>query len=159
MQMFTLFSIWKKCTFFFSRTMFLVAVRQHCSLKEKKSTSFSKERPGKARHSTLPLFSLAAAFHPHLQCVEDVMVRCYFPLALLLEITACDCDKWIFPLNSLVEWGIPLTIGTIPTQVEHGVIFFLWARSEGEKQRIYSNYLFYFFLVACVMIAIYYNYL
>lgn len=48
-----------------------------------------------------------------------------FPLALLLKITACDEDKWIFPLNSLVEWGIPLTIGTIPTQVKHWVIFFL----------------------------------
>lgn len=86
----------------------------------KKSTSFSKDRPRKARPS---LLTVQSAFHPHLLCVEDVMVRCYFPLALLLEITACDCDKWIFPLNSLVEWGIPLTTGTIPTQVKHWVIF------------------------------------
>lgn len=106
-----------------------------------KSTSFFKDRPRKARPSRL---TVQSAFHPHLLCVEDVMVRCYFPLALLLEITACDCDKWIFPLNSLVEWGIPLTIGTIPTQVKHWVIFFLWARSEGGKQRIDSNYHSYF---------------
>lgn len=79
----------------------------------------------KARPCTLTLISSAATFPPHLQCVEDIMVGCYFPLALLLEITACDCDKWIFPLNSLVEWGIPLTIGTIPTQVKHWLIFFL----------------------------------
>lgn len=138
----------------------LLSGSKHRSLKRKKSTSFSKERPRKARLSTLILFSSAAASHPHLRCVEDVMVRCYFPLALLLKITARDCDKWIFPLNSLVEWDIPLTTGTIPTQVKHWVIFFLMnKKSKGKKERIYSNYLSYFFFGECIMIAIYYNYL
>lgn len=106
---------------------------QHCSLKEKKSVSFSKERPRKARPSTLSV-QFYCCISPHLQCVEDVMARCYFPLALLLDITACDCDKWIFPLNSLVEWGIPLTIGTIPTQVKHWVIFSCEQEMKGETK-------------------------
>lgn len=64
------------------------------------------------------------------------MLQCYFPLAQLLEITACNCDKWIFPLNSLVEWGIPLTTGTIPTQVKHWVIFFPSEQEvKGEKTK------------------------
>lgn len=49
MQTFTFFSTWKKDTFFFSRAAFLVAVRQRCSLKEKKSVSSLKkglEKPG-----------------------------------------------------------------------------------------------------------------
>lgn len=82
-------------------------------------------KKGLGEPGPFPSAHLTPVLHPHLQCVEDVMVRCYFPLAQLLEITACDCDKWIFPLNSLVEWGIPLTTGTIPTQVKHWVIFFL----------------------------------
>lgn len=124
-QTFTLLSMWKKCTFSFPPGQhFLLLSGSRLLLKKRRSTSFSKERPRKSRPSTLTLFGSAAAFHPYLLCVEDVMVRCYFPLALLLEITACDGDKWIFPLNSLVEWGIPLTTGTIPTQVKHWVIFF-----------------------------------
>ena len=136
MQTFTFFSMWKKCTVFFLQGSISCCCQaaQHCSLKEKQSTSSSKDRPRKARPCTLTLFSSAAAFPPHLQCVEDVMVRCYFPLALLLEITACDCDKWIFPLNSLVEWGIPLTIGTIPTQVKHGSFFSCEQEMKGENK-------------------------
>jgi hypothetical protein len=82
------------------------------------------------------LASSVVTFHPHLYCVEDIMLQCYFPLAQLLEITACNCDKWIFPLNSLVEWGIPLTTGTIPTQVKHWVIFFPSEQEvKGEKTK------------------------
>lgn len=118
MQTFQLFSIRRKCTLSFSK-----GIISCCSnVLFKKSTSFSKDRPRKARPS---LLTVQSAFHPHLLCVEDVMVRCYFPLALLLEITACDCDKWIFPLNSLVEWGIPLTTGNYPNPSETLGHFFL----------------------------------
>lgn len=135
-QTLTLLSAWKQCPFFLCRVAFLTAVSSPVVLKERNPHLPLKERPSKARPSPLPwLFSLAAASRPHLQCVEDVMVRCYFPSALLLRITACDCDKWIFPLNSLVEWDIPLTIGTIPTEWNTGSFFFSSEQKVREKTK------------------------
>lgn len=66
------FSPFERNTVSFScRAAFVVGFRQYCSLKGKKPTSFSKERPKKARLSTLTLFSSAAASHSHLQCAES----------------------------------------------------------------------------------------
>lgn len=124
MQTFHLFSIWRKCTFFF-----LQGSISYCC----QAAVFSLKTP----HLSLKTGLESQALSP--DCSSPAVCRgrygtMLFPLALLLEITACDCDKWIFPLNSLVEWGIPLTTGTIPTQVKHWVIFFLWARVKEETK-------------------------
>lgn len=111
---------------------FLLSPRQHflllsgSSVLFKNSTSFSKQ--AQKSQALSPDCSSPAVY-------GDVMVRCYFPLALL-EITACDCDKWIFPLNSLVEWGIQANSLALSTQVKHWVIFFLVSKEvKRRKQR------------------------
>lgn len=143
---FTLFSIWKKHAFLFCWAAFLLAVRQPCSLKGKTSTSFSKERPSKARLALTVQFRCCVSPWPavcraHYGTVLFLHWRCYWRLQHGLWQMGIPIKFFSRVGHSINHWHYPNPSETL------GHFFSYEQKVKGKKQRIYSNYFSYFFLL------------